>query len=149
MCNGNSVSCGIPDYRSYTPTSFLKNGLSQSKDRPSRGVSREKLASESYRAIGGVARNSIANCAIVRHPPQSPYHPPPPNPDKHPRPRQSLHNVNSIHFDPFRSISVRFGPFRAGGGWGWSGVGERGFCKRKEYLTMQKTLVAGLSVVLR
>ena len=28
------VSCGIADYRCYTPTSFLKNPLSQSKDRP-------------------------------------------------------------------------------------------------------------------
>ena len=28
------VSCGITDYRCYTPTSFRKNGLSQSKDRP-------------------------------------------------------------------------------------------------------------------
>ena len=28
------VSCGIVDYRCYTPTSFRKNGLSQSKDRP-------------------------------------------------------------------------------------------------------------------
>ena len=27
------LSCGIADYRCYTPTSFLKNGLSQSKDR--------------------------------------------------------------------------------------------------------------------
>ena len=32
------VSCGIADYRCYTPTSFLnKNGLSQSKDRPTKG----------------------------------------------------------------------------------------------------------------
>ena len=32
-----------------------------------RGVSQKKLASEAYRAIGGVARNSIANRAIVGH----------------------------------------------------------------------------------
>ena len=32
-----------------------------------RGVSQTKLASEAYRAIGGVARNSIANRAIVGH----------------------------------------------------------------------------------
>ena len=31
------------------------------------GVSQEKLASEAYRAVGGVARNSIANRAIVGH----------------------------------------------------------------------------------
>ena len=31
------------------------------------GVSQQKLASEAYRAIGGVARNSIANRAIVGH----------------------------------------------------------------------------------
>ena len=47
------VSCGIADYRCYTPTSFPKKGLSQSKDRPNRGVSQEKLASEAYRGIGG------------------------------------------------------------------------------------------------
>ena len=35
----HSVSCGIADYRCYTPTSFSKNGLSQSKDRPNkRGI---------------------------------------------------------------------------------------------------------------
>ena len=31
------VSCGIADYRCYTPSSFLKRGLSQSKDRPLKG----------------------------------------------------------------------------------------------------------------
>ena len=31
------ASCGIADYRCYTPTSFLKNGLSQSKDRTNKG----------------------------------------------------------------------------------------------------------------
>ena len=60
------VSCGIADYRCYTPTSFLKNGLSQStKTGLTRGASQNKLASEAYRAVGGVARNSIANRAIV------------------------------------------------------------------------------------
>ena len=61
------VSCGIADYRCHTPTSFRKNGLSQSKDRPNKGASQKELASEAYRAIGGVARNSIANRAIVGH----------------------------------------------------------------------------------
>ena len=32
-----------------------------------RGVSQRKLASEAYRAIGGVARNSVANRSIVGH----------------------------------------------------------------------------------
>ena len=58
------VSCGIADYPCYTPTSFRKNGLSQSKDRPNKGGIAEKLASEANRAIGGDARNSIANRAI-------------------------------------------------------------------------------------
>ena len=61
------VSCGIADYRCYTPTSFGTDGLSQSKDRPNKGVSQRKLASEAYRAIGGVARDSIANRALVGH----------------------------------------------------------------------------------
>ena len=61
------VSCGIADYRCYTPTSFLKNGVSQSKTGLTRGVSQKKLASEAYRAIGGVARSSVANRAIVGH----------------------------------------------------------------------------------
>ena len=63
------VSCGITDYCCYTPTSFLKDGLSQSKDRPIRGVSQKELASEASRAMGGVAQTSIANpaMAIVGH----------------------------------------------------------------------------------
>ena len=31
------VSCGTADDRCYTPTSFHKNGLSQSEDRPNKG----------------------------------------------------------------------------------------------------------------
>ena len=46
---------GIADYRCYTPISFHKNGLSQSKDRPWKGRIAEKLASEAYLAIGGTA----------------------------------------------------------------------------------------------
>ena len=61
------VSYGIAHNRCYTPTSFLKNRPLQSKDRPNKGVSQEKLASEAYRAIGGVARNAFANRAIVGH----------------------------------------------------------------------------------
>ena len=49
------------------PLLSFKSGLSQSKDRPNKGVSQKKLASEAYRTIGGVARNSIANRAIVGH----------------------------------------------------------------------------------
>ena len=37
------VSCGIADYRCYTPTSFRKNGLSQSKERPNKGYRRKSL----------------------------------------------------------------------------------------------------------
>ena len=62
------VSCGIADYRCYTPASVRKSGLSQSKDRPNKGVSQNKLASEAYRAVGGVARNSIANRAKWDYP---------------------------------------------------------------------------------
>ena len=36
------VSCGIADYRCYTPTSVCRNGLSQSKDRPNKGGIAEK-----------------------------------------------------------------------------------------------------------
>ena len=61
------VSCDIADYRCCTPASVRKSGLSQSKNRPNKGVSQKELASEAYRAIGGVARNSIANRAIVGH----------------------------------------------------------------------------------
>ena len=54
------VSCGIADYRCYTPD-FHKTGMSQPKTDLTRGASQKKLASEAYRVIGGVARNSIAN----------------------------------------------------------------------------------------
>ena len=37
------VSCGIADYRCYTPTSVRKSGLSQSKDRPNKGYRRQSL----------------------------------------------------------------------------------------------------------
>ena len=62
------VSCGIADYRCYTTTSFLKKMADRSPKTGLRGgVSQEKFASEAYRALGGVARNSIANRAIVGH----------------------------------------------------------------------------------
>ena len=51
----------------HPTTSFFEEGLSQSKDRANKGVSQKKLAYEAYRAIGGVARNSTANRAIVGH----------------------------------------------------------------------------------
>ena len=53
------VFCGIADYRCYTPTSFCKNGLSQSKTDLTRGVSQKQLASEAYRSIGGVEPNNL------------------------------------------------------------------------------------------
>ena len=37
------VVCGIADYRCYTPTSFLKNGLSQSKTGLRGGYRRKSL----------------------------------------------------------------------------------------------------------
>ena len=54
------VSGGIADYRCYTPTSLLTDGLSQSKDRPNKeGIAEKNLPL--------IARNSIANRAIVGH----------------------------------------------------------------------------------
>ena len=38
----HNVSCGLGDYRCYTPTSFLENGLSQSKTGLTRGGYRRK-----------------------------------------------------------------------------------------------------------
>ena len=38
------VFCGIADYRCYTPSSFRKDGLSQSKDRPNKGCIAEKAS---------------------------------------------------------------------------------------------------------
>ena len=73
--------------------------------------------------------------------------PTPPHPDKPPRPS----HPRGLDFGPFRlrlapfgsvwrSVWLRFGSVsglfrgRFGGvGWGRGGVGERGFCKRKEY----------------
>ena len=49
------------------PLLSVKSGLSQSKDRPNKGASQKILASEAYYAMGGVARNSIADRAIVGH----------------------------------------------------------------------------------
>ena len=40
----HSVSCGIAVCRCYTPTSFLENGLSHSKDRPNKGGIAEKAS---------------------------------------------------------------------------------------------------------
>ena len=48
------VSYGIADYSCYTPTSFRKNDLSRSKDRPNKGVAQKRLVPEAYRATGGV-----------------------------------------------------------------------------------------------
>ena len=59
------VFCGIAGYRCYTPTSFCKMAYRSPKTGLTRGASQKKLASEAYRAVGGVARNSIANRAIV------------------------------------------------------------------------------------
>ena len=45
------VSCGIADYRCYTPTSFLKMAYRSPKTGLGRRVSQKKLASEANRAI--------------------------------------------------------------------------------------------------
>ena len=50
-----------------TPTSSRARGLSHSKDGPWREDIPEKLASEAYRATGGIRGNSTANRAIVGH----------------------------------------------------------------------------------
>ena len=48
------VSCGIPDYRCYTPTSSVKMADRNPKTDLTREVSQKKLASEAYRAIGAL-----------------------------------------------------------------------------------------------
>ena len=52
------------------PLLSLKMAYRNPKTGLTRGVSQKKLASEAYRAIGGIARNSIANRAIVGHYPE-------------------------------------------------------------------------------
>ena len=49
------------------PLHSLKMAYRNPKTGLTRGVSQEQLASEGYRAVGGVARNSIANRAMVGH----------------------------------------------------------------------------------
>ena len=49
------------------PLLSLKMAYRSPKTELTRGVSQEKLASEAYRTLGGVARNSIANRTIVGH----------------------------------------------------------------------------------
>ena len=68
-CSNTPVALCFLWYRRllHPATSFCKNGLSQSKTDLTRGLSQEELASEAYRATSGVARNSIANRAIVGH----------------------------------------------------------------------------------
>ena len=76
-----------------------------------------------------------------------PYNPtPPPYPDKPPA-RPTPKSLISVHFGSvwlrFGSVWLRLAPFRVcfgsvsgpfrGVGWGRGGVGERGFCKGKEY----------------
>ena len=66
-----------------------------------------------------------------------PLQPPsPPHPDKPPPPCPTPERLISVHFGPV-SVSNPFGclfrvRFRSVG-WGRGGVGESGFCKRKEY----------------
>ena len=58
------VSCGIADYRCYTPTSFLKNARSQStKTGLTRGVSQKKLASKPI-ALKGASHEIVSPIAL-------------------------------------------------------------------------------------
>ena len=108
------VSCGIGDYRCYTPPhSFLQHGLSQSKDRPNKGGIAEKLASEAYRAIGGVARNSIANRAIKAFSPK----------------RALVFAVNGASAPPAHPRPLA--PFSSGGGGGFTENPRGGGSSRK------------------
>ena len=66
------LSClGIVAVLSLSLSMSLSPSLSLSLSCPKTGlgrrVSQKKLASEAYRALGGVARNSIANRTIVGH----------------------------------------------------------------------------------
>ena len=76
-----------------------------------------------------------------------PYNPPPLPIPTNPPGRPTREGLILVHFGsvwlrsaPFGSVWLRFGsvpgPFRVrfgGVGWGRGGVGERGFCKGKEY----------------
>ena len=71
-CSNALSHCGFLWYRRLSllhPHFFpsRRSGLSQSKDRTWKGGIAEKLASEAYRAIGRVARNSITNRTKVGH----------------------------------------------------------------------------------
>ena len=68
-----------------------------------------------------------------------PLQPTPPPPDKPPG-RPAPESLISVHFGSvsvcFGSVWLRSAPFRVrfgSVGWGRGGVGERGFCKGKEY----------------
>ena len=84
-------------------------------------------------------------CLVIFFFPYNP--PPPPYPDKPPA-RPTPKSLISVHFGSvwlrFGSVWLRSGPFRVCfgsvsgpfggvGWWGRGGVGERGFCKGKEY----------------
>ena len=61
-------SCGIADCRCYTPTSSRTScPIAIKRQALERAASQKKLASEAYRAIGGVARNSTANRPVEGH----------------------------------------------------------------------------------
>ena len=57
------VSCGIADYSCYTPTSFLKNGLSRSKDRPWRRRYRRKSLPLKPIALQGASHEIVSPIA--------------------------------------------------------------------------------------
>ena len=69
-CSNTLVALCFLWYRRLSllhPLLSLRMAYRNPKRGLTRGVSHKKLASEAYRAIGGVARNSVANRAIVGH----------------------------------------------------------------------------------
>ena len=59
----------VPPFRLFRPPPLLSVSMAYRSPRTDlrRGVSQKKLAPEAYRALGGVARNSVASRAIVGH----------------------------------------------------------------------------------
>ena len=58
------VFCGIADYRCYTPNSFRKSGLSQSKERPWEGGIAEKACPMKPIALQGASHEIVSPIAL-------------------------------------------------------------------------------------
>ena len=65
------VSCGIAEYRYYTPTSFHRNGLSQSKDSPNKDCDRPRPTQDS-RALRARNRGRVRKESEKSTPGQGP-----------------------------------------------------------------------------